>query len=539
MLIRKITLKNFLTLYGEQTIQFPEASGHSTAVILGPNNSGKSSFVKALQFLLHARLPGCNEETAWLLINNRHREETGIKAEINASVTATFAFGGNELTIRRTVRSRRTGTSEDSFGDAEITFSYLQSTQTNSKFVSDSDHTIQRKISVLCPDTLLEAFFFSGEPLDGKLLKGVQQVRESLEEYLSIRQWRDAAEAARELRTHYAGEKQKLAQKNRELDTFLRDEAQLQTRIDEKRRSKTQTEATLLDLREALEAKQAAILGIANQTQMRTDVEERDRLNVQLKKHELSLENAKGEICETVGKSAGYPFLLRFAGKAHKILSRLHEENVLPADLSSGFVERVVRMKSCICGRAHTTETRSAWHDYLEKTLRADVGTKLATLSARVDPNAPNCIQRNVTDITAQIIDARDRAEADIVARHNLEGSIAVLTQRIQESPIEELRRLEIERRKLAASVKETEDRLDTLEDELKSLVATLKKKKEERAKIKVSPDVERRVKAVSTARCHYSCAATQQTRRWTDGPFRSAAAPYAAVAQRIQTARG
>lgn len=387
MLIRKITLKNFLTLYGEQTIQFPEASGHSTAVILGPNNSGKSSFVKALQFLLHARLPGCNEETAWLLINNRHREETGVKAEITASVTATFAFGGNELTIRRTVRSRRTGATEDSFGDAEITFSYLQSTETNSKFVADSDHTIQRKISVLCPDTLLEAFFFSGEPLDGKLLKGVQQVRESLEEYLSIRQWRDAAEAARELRTHYAGEKQKLAQKHRELDTILRDEANLQTRIDEKRRLKTQTDATLIDMREALEEKQAAILGIANQNQMRADVEERDRLNLQLKTHEQSHENAKGEICETVGRSGGYPFLLRFAGKAQKILSRLHEENVLPADLSSGFVNRVVKMKKCICKRDHTDETRAAWHEYLEKTLRADVGTKLATLSARVDPN--------------------------------------------------------------------------------------------------------------------------------------------------------
>lgn len=497
MLIRKITMKNFLTLYGEQTIQFPEASGHSTAVILGPNNSGKSSFVKALQFLLHSRLPGCNEETAWLLINNRHREETGVKAEIAASVTATFAFGGNELTIRRTVRSRRTGTSGDSFGDAEMSFSYLQSNQTNSKFVADSDHTIQRKISVLCPDALLEAFFFSGEPLDGKLLKGVQQVRESLEEYLSIRQWRDAAETARELRSHYAGEKQKLAQKNRELDTILRDEANKQNRVDEAKRQKAQTDATLIDLREALEGKQAAILGIANQNQMRADVEERERLNLQLKRHEQSLENAKSEICEAVGRSAGYPFLLRFSGKAQKILGRLQEENVLPADLSSGFVARVVKMKTCICGQTHTAKTRSAWQEYLEKTLQRDVGTKLATLAARVDPNAPNCLQRNADEIAAQIVDARDRAEADIVARHNLEGRIAALTLRIQESPVEELRRLEVERRKLAASVKETELRIDGLEGELKSSLADLKRLKEKRSQMKISPDVERRVKEI------------------------------------------
>lgn len=495
MLIREITLTNFLTLYGEQTITFPAGPKHSTAVILGPNNSGKSSFVKALQFLLHQRLPGCKEETAWLLINNRHRDETGVKIEAIASVTATFAFGATELTIRRSVRARRTGKGEEHFSDADISFTYLKSAETSSKFIADDDGTIQRKLAVLCPDTLLEAFFFSGEPLDGKLLRGVQQVRESLEEYLSIRQWRDAAEAARELRSHYASETQKLAQKNRELDTILREEAHLQSRIDEKRKAKTKTETALTDQREALDQRQAAILGIANQSQMRTDVEERERLQIQLKKHEQSLESAKSEICEEIGRSVGYPFLLPFVGKAQKILSRLREENVLPADLSSGFVERVVAMKACICGREHTKDSRSAWHDYLEKTLQADVGTKLATLSARVDPKAPNCVQRNVAEIATRISDARDRVEAAVVGKHTLDGTIATLTQRIQESPIEELRRLEIERRKLEASVKETEKGIESLEAELKSLVVTMKKKKEERAKMKISPDVEKRVR--------------------------------------------
>lgn len=493
MLLRKITIKNFLTLYGEQTIEFPETDGHSTALILGPNNSGKSSIVKALQFLLHARLPNCNEETAWELISHRHRDEA--PDEISASVTATFLTGGEELTIRRAIRSRRTGRGRDSFGKVEITFSYLQGTKTSSKFVPDTDRVIQRRIDVQCPDTLLEAFFFSGEPLDGKLLKGLKHVRESLDEYLSIRHWRNAAEAARELRDHYAAEKQQLARKNRELEGVLREEERLQKGVDEKRRQKTAVEEKIATLRASRDEKQAAILAIANQNQMRSDVQERERQTAQLKKHEQSLDNARGEICDAVGKSAGYPFLLRFLGKARKILSRLREENVLPADLSSPFVERVVAMKTCICGRTHTDGTRLAWKEYLAKTLNEAVGTKLATVAARVEDDAPNSVSKNVEAIIEQIVEARDRAEKDQVAIHALEGTIATLSQRIADSPEEQLRNLEIERRKLVAAVKEAEDRNDGIEEELKAQLAALKKTKEERAKIRISPDVAMRVK--------------------------------------------
>jgi len=494
MLIRKITIKNFLTLYGEQTIHLPAAAGQSTAVILGPNNSGKSSFVKALQFLLHQRLPGCKEETAWLLINNRHRDETGVKTEAVASVTAILTFGDSEMEVRRSIRSRRTGTGEESFSDAAISFARLQTTATGSRFVED-DGTVQRRLDILCPDTLLEAFFFSGEPLDGKLLRGVNQVRESLEEYLSIRQWRDAAEAARELRAVYAREMQQLAQKNRELDTVLRDEAQLQHQIDEKRKAKVKAESSMSEQQEALDQRQSAILGIANQTQMRTDVEERGRLELQLKQHEQSLEAAKGEICEEVGRSAGYPFLLPFVGRARKILGQLHKDGILPAELAPDFVKRVLGMEACICGEKHTTKTRAAWHKYLDKALADDVSTKLKTLESRVNESAPNCLQRNVTEIAKLLIDARERAEAAVVGKHMLDGTIEAISERIRQSPIEELRRLEMERKKLAATVENTKDAITTLTKELNNLDLAKKRKKEERAKMKISPDVERRVK--------------------------------------------
>lgn len=504
MLIREIIIKNFLTLYGEQKIKFPAGTGHSTALILGSNNSGKSSFVKALQFLLHQRLPGCNEETAWSLINNRHRDETEIREECAATVTATFVYGEKKLTIRRSIRSRRRGKGKENFGDAAIDFSYLQESSTSNKFVADKDGTIQRKLEVLCPDQLLEAFFFTGEPLDGKLLRGVKQVRESLEEYLSIRQWEGAASAARELRSHYASEKQKLAQKNRELDAILREETQIQTRVDEKRHSKAQLETLLQTQREELEQRQSAILSIANQSEMRADVEERDRLQFQLEREQQLLDTAKGQICDEIGRSAGYPFLLPFVGKARDILSKLYAEGILPAELAPDFVKRVLTREECICGQKHNNQTRAAWRKYLERTLDADVSSKLKTLEGRLNEAVPNSLQKTAAAIIQQIREAITQDSASKIARNALEGSIATLTQRIQQSPVEELRKLETERKKLDVSVKATEQRLKTLEIELKGLAAEHKRTKEQRSKMKIDPDVDRRVKEIE---CHQTTA--------------------------------
>ncbi len=158
-------------------------------------------------------------------------------------------------------------------------------------------------------------------------------------------------------------------------------------------------------------------------------------------------------------------------------------------------MERVVGMKTCICGNNHTEETRSAWNAYLDKTLKADVGTKLATLSARVDANAPNCIQANVAEMAKRLRSARDRSEVAVVGKHSANGAIAIITQRINESPVEELRQLESDRQRFVRLVKASEDGLTSLQADLRALSATLKKTKDERAKIKIDPDVERRVR--------------------------------------------
>jgi DNA sulfur modification protein DndD len=503
MLIREITIENFLTLHGKQAIAFPRVKGPSVSVFLGPNNSGKSSFVKALQFLLHRRLPGCDgdEGLAWRLVNNRHKQEATVGKALHCRVTATFAYGDAELTIRRSVETTRTGPANTAFAPATVLFSYLQKTSTSSKFVADDTGVIQRKISQLCPDTLLEAFFFSGEPLNGRLLGGVKNVRESLEEYLSIRDWKQAADSARAISNSYTREMTSFASDSKELEQIITQEGRAQEKINQLKVEQNKTKEQLEETRQALEDKQIAILGIANQTELREVVNKRNDLNQDLEACRKNAQLALSSICEAVGSSLGLPLLLPFTNKAQDILKHLTDENILPADLSSGFVDRVLRQQNCICGTKHTEETKSAWQAYLQKTLKADVGTKLASLGARLNPDAPNCIQDACKEIATQLESAIYSAEKANSDEYEMKVKLAELDEKIQSSPTEELSRLERERRALDKQCKGYDEQLKRIADDLRIAESEMRRKKLERDKIAVPKDIQRKIEQLETRR--------------------------------------
>jgi hypothetical protein len=39
----------------------------------------------------------------------------------------------------------------------------------------------------------------------------------------------------------------------------------------------------------------------------------------------------------------------------------MEKDNVLPPDVTEGFVQRVLGASACVCGRPHTDESRHNW----------------------------------------------------------------------------------------------------------------------------------------------------------------------------------
>jgi hypothetical protein len=74
MIFERLTLHNFQRYGGTNTIEFPDPDESSLVVVLAPNNTGKTTILRAIDFLFYGSLVGENSETAWKLITDSVRD---------------------------------------------------------------------------------------------------------------------------------------------------------------------------------------------------------------------------------------------------------------------------------------------------------------------------------------------------------------------------------------------------------------------------------------------------------------------------------
>lgn len=74
MIIRHITIHNLFTYYGSQTLELPTGEENSLTVVVAPNNSGKTSIIRALKFAFYGEKGMPPNTILAELINNRHKE---------------------------------------------------------------------------------------------------------------------------------------------------------------------------------------------------------------------------------------------------------------------------------------------------------------------------------------------------------------------------------------------------------------------------------------------------------------------------------
>src|SRR5690606_3669928 len=99
----------------------------------------------------------------------------------------------------------------------------------------DEGGRFQRMIESMVPKALFDAFYFKGEPLDGKLLGDVGSIRQALGQFLHEDQWKEAEVAAASIRDDLAKQLSKLTAANADLNRKLSEETQSQTKLDSQR----------------------------------------------------------------------------------------------------------------------------------------------------------------------------------------------------------------------------------------------------------------------------------------------------------------
>src|ERR1039458_9538966 len=103
MVIHYLTLNNFMTMFGAQRIDFVSNANNdcSITVVVAPNNSGKTTIIRALKFLLYGADDAGLE--AARCVNLEQIRETASGGRVEAFVEAEITYRGVKRRIRRTL----------------------------------------------------------------------------------------------------------------------------------------------------------------------------------------------------------------------------------------------------------------------------------------------------------------------------------------------------------------------------------------------------------------------------------------------------
>lgn len=393
MLIKNIKLTNFLVFHGEQYFSFPSNKDKNIVLVLANNNTGKTCLIRALKFLFYGDVPKTSDGRlgdAETMINDRHFYESKADDTLEACVEAAIEIDETEITYRRVIESSKTG--KDERTRARV---YLErnSPRDPRKFIKD-DGNFQNSLNRMIPRGLFDAFYFQGEPLDGKLLEGVGTIRNALTSFMHLEKWQEARNALDKVKSKFDSKIATLSQthaKYRGLVNAIQtmEENQLK-RTKELAEAKAEAERMEIQLQEA----DHLLSQVGDTSEFDALVKQKAPLEREYRQAQLLVGRLEDDIKTAVGRTQGLPFLLGAIPKARKVLNDLVEDNVLPADVSEGFVHRILEQKTCVCGKMHTEETRLNWKEYLERTLSADVNQNLLQVLNLLEPEVEDAYPR-------------------------------------------------------------------------------------------------------------------------------------------------
>lgn len=156
MLIRSITVENFLPFQGKQTIRFSTNPDQNVTLIMGNNGAGKTSLAQAFEWCLYGHEP----KDSTRVINAFVRDHIVPGSYRNVSVEIEIDKNGTVFIVSRSQRySRHESGRLDRPGQHEFVVSYKEDGQIKQVAATDRQATINTLLS----SQLSHYFFFDGE----------------------------------------------------------------------------------------------------------------------------------------------------------------------------------------------------------------------------------------------------------------------------------------------------------------------------------------------------------------------------------------
>lgn len=451
-----LKLQNFRQFYDEQEIHFSTDSEQNVTVIHGSNGSGKTTLLNAFTWLFYENITLPRPDK---LVSERALAEVSSGETVTVSASLEFEHEGTQYEVTRIKDFRKREGISAVEQSSEMRLEYTDE-HGNLKTRSNPGNMINQ----IMPERLKEIFFFDGETIDelaaiggqGKIQEAIRNImglsilerstrhlEHAVEKYEGI-----AQEQGSEELSNLISEKQELTQK------IATKEDTLQSHRD----SKSKTEEEVSDIEERLSQ-------LEGSRELQT---ERDNLKRDIAEVKSDIEAINDDIAREISERGFLPFAMPAVEETGKMLQKKREKGEIPSDIKTHFVDDLLELEECICGRPLLEGTDSyeevkGWRERagsteIEETAMSIVGRlselggdqeKLySEIERHLERRAQKAdkqqqIEERLDEISSQLSDEEQESISDLEdRRRTLDGKIAKYEVQIEnlESEIEELK---------------------------------------------------------------------------------------------------
>lgn len=379
MRVSSLEFHNLLRFFGTSNLplSIQGGNGSSLALALAPNDSGKTSVMRALEFLFYGEVEGKSGDTTLAALVNDEAVRSSKQASVGGYVEAVLVSHGTDLAVRRSLLVERKASGERRLADHQL--HYLDGPEGRQKWRADAEGVIAHKLERLMPRSLFNYFFFQGEGLaDALIEKQDPKIKEGLTELLHEDDWQAAIDDLDSLLRKLTSECREASGKNEDLDRAVERLASAEERETKLRRELERGEEQFGLAKAEVDRLTVEVA----QSVGKIDEEAGRRLlqtQAKLKQHNQDLNAARQGLFSGIGGTRGLPFMKKAFQPVRDILADLRDQNLLPADVSEGFIGRVLEKGTCMCGcdLSDGTVHRTNVEKFRAYSLSAELNTDL------------------------------------------------------------------------------------------------------------------------------------------------------------------
>lgn len=471
--ISSISFTNYRQYKGTQEINFSANKSKNVGIVLGRNGAGKSNFLNALTWCFYGSEVHKEEDQkdseSMPIINTSVLEAIENGESTFAEVVIHLDTNGGPWTIKRSLAAHK-----DERGNIRIEpkTELIVIHRVNGQDKVEKGDNTEILVQNLLPKALMNFFFIDGEQLREffkvstplKISNAVDKVSQLELVYKSKKNF---TKVERALRTNLKNTTPKLdyvhksikerESKIEEIESFIKNTSkQHGDQVDDLNRVKSFLKDSSSSTISQLES-------------------ERQSLEKDLKEYNTQIENLEGGRNRYLVEMAPFIYLKTTLNKAYSLIDQKVEKGELPAKIKENFVQELLGKGRCICGNELDESSRNELELYVKKLALSELSevsimgkTTIASIFLRIEEFPEKIDQMNADiDKLKSILEEKVRR-------------LEQISEKINESNIEEVKRYEEQRDNLIRRITQFEQAIKLSKAELEEYTKDLNSLKEQ-----------------------------------------------------------